>query len=235
MNASGIERVAPRALDSRGIFTVGLSLCAGLATMLMPGLSQGLPEGVAMLAGDGFVVTGVCVMGLNLLFRLGTRLRASCELDHGPGAGQGSINHQLTAFVERQGAAWGARMDIVRRAALAALEASEAIQAAGGGRLLVIRGSFDEFNFDLELLHEGEPLRLGGSAAGSGDGSAGTAATAEAPLDLDALMDSDEDIERQLDAAMARVSGVLIRHLADKLSSTSLGAGQAVLRLHFDH
>lgn len=36
-------------------------------------------------------------------------------------------------------------MDIVRRAALAALEASEAIQAAGGGRLLVIRGSFDEF------------------------------------------------------------------------------------------
>ncbi|WIV97159.1 uracil-xanthine permease family protein [Kinneretia aquatilis] len=232
---SGIEMIATRALDSRGIFMVGLSLCAGLATMLMPGLSQGLPEGVAMLAGDGFVVTGVCVMGLNLLFRLGTRLRASCELDPGQGAGQGSINHQLTAFVERQGAAWGARMDIVRRAALAALEASEAIQAAGGGRLLVIRGSFDEFNFDLELLHEGEPLRLGGSAAGSGDGSAGAAATAEAPLDLDALMDSDEDIERQLDAAMARVSGVLIRHLADKLSSASLGAGQAVLRLHFDH
>jgi len=161
-------------------------------------------------------------------------LRASCELDPSQGAGQGSINHQLTAFVERQGAAWGARMDIVRRAALAALEASEAIQAAGGGRLLVIRGSFDEFNFDLELLHEGEPLRLGGSAARSDDGSAG-AATAEAPLDLDALMDSDEDIERQLDAAMARVSGVLIRHLADKLSSASLGAGQAVLRLHFDH
>ncbi|MCV2420017.1 hypothetical protein [Paucibacter sp. DJ2R-2] len=48
-------------------------------------------------------------------------------------------------------------------------------------------------------------------------------------------MNSDEDLERQLDAAMARVSGVLIRHLADKLSSASLGAGQAVLRLHFDH
>ena len=238
---SGIEMIATRALDSRGIFMVGLSLCAGLATMLMPGLSQGLPEGVAMLAGDGFVVTGVCVMGLNLLFRLGTRLRASCQLDPGQGAGQGSINHQLTAFVERQGAAWGARMDIVRRAALAALEASEAIQAAGGGRLLVIRGSFDEFNFDLELLHEGEPLRLGGSAAGSGDGSAGEGA-AEAPLDLDALMNIDStdaddaaEMERQLDAAMARVSGVLIRHLADKLSSASLGAGQAVLRLHFDH
>lgn len=50
-------------------------------------------------------------------------------------------------------------------------------------------------------------------------------------------MNSDEDevdIESQLDAAMARVSGVLMRHLADKLSSASLGAGQAVLRLHFD-
>lgn len=43
------------------------------------------------------------------------------------------------------------------------------------------------------------------------------------------------EMERQLDAAMARVSGVLIRHLADKLSSASLGAGQAVLGLHFDH
>ncbi|MFN5047978.1 uracil-xanthine permease family protein [Roseateles sp.] len=142
---SGIEMIATRALDSRGIFMVGLSLCAGLATMLMPGLSQGLPEGLALLAGDGFVVTGVCVMSLNLLFRLGTRLRASCELD----PRQGPLNHQLTAFVERQGAAWGARMDIVRRAALAALEASEAISAAGGGRQQVIRGSFDEFNFDL--------------------------------------------------------------------------------------
>ncbi|MCZ8077304.1 MAG: hypothetical protein O9341_24555, partial [Paucibacter sp.] len=181
------------------------------------------------------VVTGVCVMGLNLLFRLGTRLRASCELDPGQGS---SINHQLTAFVERQGAAWGARMDIVRRAALAALEASEAIQAAGGGRLLVIRGSFDEFNFDLELLHEGEPLRVG-AAAEPGDGSAGAAAV---PPDLDSLMNIDStdaddaaEMERQLDAAMARVSGVLIRHLADKLSSASLGTGQAVLRLHFDH
>jgi len=46
---------------------------------------------------------------------------------------------------------------------------------------------------------------------------------------------SDEDdvaIESQLDAAMARVSGVLMHHLADKLSSTNLvRAGQVVLRL----
>jgi hypothetical protein len=65
---------------------------------------------------------------------------------------------------------------------------------------------------------------------------------AETPRDLDALMNSDStagddaaETERQLDAAMARVSHVLIRHLADKLSSASLGPGQAVLRLHFDH
>lgn len=218
---SGIEMIASRALDSRGIFMVGLSLSAGLATLLMPGLSAGLPESLRFLAGDGFVVTGVCVMGLNLLFRLGTRLRAQYELD----PRQGPLSDQLTAFIERQGGAWGARMDIVRRAALAALEASEAIAAAGGGRLLVIRSTFDEFNFDLELLHEGDPLPVGPTAkAGAG---------AAAPLDLDALMNSDDD--SQLDAAMARVSGVLMRHLADKLSSASLGPGQAVLRLHFDH
>jgi hypothetical protein len=43
------------------------------------------------------------------------------------------------------------------------------------------------------------------------------------------------DDDSQLDAAMARVSGVLMRHLADKLSSASLGSGHAVLKLHFDH
>ena len=189
----------------------------------MPGLSRDLPDGLAMLAGDGFVVTGVCVVGLNMLFRLGTRLRASCQLD----PHLEPVSHQVLESVERQGGAWGARMDIVRRAALAALEASEVIQAAGGGRLLVIRGSFDEFNFDPESLHEGEPLQVGHAA---GDASADAGGALAVPFDLDALMNSDiadVDIESRLDAAMVRVSGVLLRHLADKLSSAKLGTGHA--------
>jgi hypothetical protein len=51
-----------------------------------------------------------------------------------------------------------------------------------------------------------------GAAAEPSEGSAGNASAV--PLDLDALMNSDEDdvdIESQLDAAIVRVSGVLMR------------------------
>ncbi|WP_349744434.1 solute carrier family 23 protein [Roseateles cavernae] len=210
---SGIEMIASRALDSRGIFMVGLSLCAGLATLLMPGLSEGLPESLRFLAGDGFVVTGLCVLLLNLLFRLGSKRSASSLLDPMAGA----LNHQITDFVERQGRAWSARAEVVQRAALAALEAAEALAAAGRGRPLSLQGRFDEFNLDIELLHEGPALPLAGGQAPN----------------MDALLDGDD--EAALDAAMQRVSSVLLRHLADKVESSGIGGGHAVLRLHFDH
>ncbi|MDT8999757.1 solute carrier family 23 protein [Paucibacter sp. APW11] len=211
---SGIEMIATRALDSRGIFMVGLALCAGLATMLMPGLARGLPDSLHVLAGDGFVVAGLVVVLLNLLFRLGTQRHARLLLD--PMAGP--LNQQITDFIERQGRAWAARADVVRRAAQAALEASEAIAAAGHGRPLSLAGRFDEFNFELELLYRGEALPLQGQSD---------------TVDLDALLQHDD--EQALDAAMQRVSRTLLRQMADKVSSNPAGDDLAVLRLHFDH
>ena len=112
---------------------------------------------------------------------------------------------------------------MVQRAALAALEAAEAITASAGGPRQVtgIRGSFDEFNLDLELLHSGAPLPLPA-------GTPGTPAPAS-------LLDGDDSA---IDAALAQMSGLLLRHLADRVSaSTGSGAdaGQSVLRLHFEH
>lgn len=212
---SGIEMIASRALDSRGIFMVGLSLCAGLATMLMPELGQQAPQGMRILVGDGFVVAGFLVVVLNLLFRLGTKQQAQLTLDRAHGA----LNQQITDFVEQQGAIWAARSDVVRRAASVALEATEAIAAAGRGLPLAVRGSFDEFNFNLELVHAGEPLPL--QAAGG-----------PSEMTAEALWEADD---AALDAALERVSSVLIHHLADKVSSTRASDGNALLQLHFDH
>ncbi len=55
---SGMELIASRAMDSRGIFAVGLSISAGLAIMLMPPLVQAAPEGLRFLLGSGFLVAG---------------------------------------------------------------------------------------------------------------------------------------------------------------------------------
>ncbi len=212
---SGMELVISRAMDSRTVFAVGLSLCAGLTVLLLPQLTEQLPPTLRFVFGDGFVVAGLSVIALNLLFRIGTGQRAEQALE----ADSAELHADITGFVETRGAAWGARRNVVQRAALAALEAAEAIAAAGDGRRVTgIRGSFDEFNLDLELLHSGAPLALGPAAAAP-------APTAAALLDGD---DSD------IDAALAQMSGRLLRHLADRVSTGRSGE-HATLRLHFEH
>lgn len=210
---SGMELIASRAMDSRGIFAVGLSLSAGLTLMQMPQLAQHLPPGLHFLLGDGFVVAGILVIVLNLLFRIGTSQRAAQSLQ----SASPTLHADITGLVETWGAAWGARRNVVQRAAIAALEAAEAV-AAQGRQLTGMRGSFDEFNLDLEMLHTGAPLAL----------SSGPAAPASA-----ALLDGDDSA---IDAALANVSGQLLRHLADRVSTAdNVGTGEAMLRLHFEH
>jgi hypothetical protein len=213
---SGVELIASRAMDSRGIFMVGLSVCAGLTVMLMPGLARHAPEAMQVLLSNGFIVTGVTAVLLNLIFRLGTRQALEVAID----SSSGDVNQQITDFVEVQGAAWAARRDVVHRAALAALEAVEAISASGGRQVTGIQGSFDEFNFELALQHTGDPLFL-------------ERLEHHAPGDAEALWDADAEA---LEAAMQRVSGVLLRHLADRVTGEAASNGNyATLHLHFEH
>ena len=213
---SGMELIVSRALDNRAIFAVGLSLSAGLTLLQMPQLGAQLPEGLRFLLGNAFVVTGVLVILLNLLFRLGTARQAEQPLN----SASPSLHADITDFVDTSGAAWGARRSAVQRAALAALEAAETIASAGAGRqLLGIRGSFDEFNLDVELLHSGAPLELAAPKAQGIDA---------------AWLEGDE---HALDKALAQLSGRLLQHLADRVSSGggSSSDGPSWLRLHFEH
>jgi len=213
---SGMELVASRALDSRAIFMVGLSISAGLAIMLLPGLATHAPASLQFLLGSGFVVAGFFAVLLNLLFRLGSSQRAQISLD-----GSAATARAVTEFVETRGAAWGARRDVVQRAALAALEAAEAIERSHGSRVTGLRGFFDEFNLDIELLHSGAPMSLAAAPAMDAHAAA-------------ALWEADDD--SALDAAVARASGLLLRHLADRVSDgPGSAAGTAFLKLHFNH
>ena len=218
---SGIELIASRAMDSRGIFTVGLSISAGLTVMLMPELVKTAPQGLQFLLGSSLVVAGLLVVALNMLFRLGTAQRSEQALD----AASARLPQDITDFVERQGAAWGARRAVVQRAAQAALEGAEAIAGAGARSLVGVRGSFDEFNLDIELLHRGAPLQWGAVAAPSPG------------VSREALREGDGDEgDAALDAALRQVSGVLLRHLADRIGTTAgTGTAPSALCLHFDH
>lgn len=213
---SGVELIASRAMDARGIFMVGIAFVAGVGVMFVPELADLAPESLQFLARNGIIVAGLTAIALNLLFRLGISQRARLAFaeDHG------GTSRQIVDFVEENGAHWSARRDAVRRAAQAALEAVEAIQATGADRRIQeVRGSFDEFNLDFELLHSGQPLNLQGSQ----------------PHSHTDLLDIDEDaFLAALDETMASVSQVLLKRLADRVSSGRRGE-QSYLRLHFDH
>ena len=211
---SGFELIASRAMDSRGIFTVGLAICIGLSIMLMPQMTQDVPASWRFLIGSGFVMAGLVVIALNLLFRLGTAQRAQQTLH------AADLQNDIINFVESQGAAWGVRRKVVQRAAMAALEAAEAIEASGTRKLQSIRGSFDEFNLDLELLHSGTPLKIGGAASNT------------AQQHGQDLLDGDE---ADLLAALDNVSGRLLTHLADRVQTAESGTETSVLKLHFEH
>ena len=126
---------------------------------------------------------------------------------------------RVVDFVESQGAAWSARRDVVRRAAQAALEAAEALQGSQQRTLRGIRGSFDEYNLDIELLHEGPALELG-------------PATGQTPADL--LDIDDAAFHTALEQTLSGISGIMLRSLADRLQSGQRD-GLTYLRLHFDH
>lgn len=212
---SGFELVTSRAMDSRGIFTVGLSVVFGMAVMLLPKMVENLPQSWHLMASSGMVVGGVLVIALNACFRLGSRRTQTLDVS---AVAATELHQTLTDFVHTQGAAWGARRDVVQRAALALQEAVEVLSVADRLPLLAVRGSFDEFNFDLELAHAGKPLQLGAPKV-----------LEKASLDM---LDWDEDaLEQRLQA----VSMHLLRTIADKVTSSSESAHQAVLRLHFAH
>ena len=149
-----------------------------------------------------------------MLFRLGTSRKVEVDL----GNEDRPVHEAVVNFVETQGAAWGARREVVQRAAMAALEGAEGIHAAGR-KLTGMRGSFDEFNLDLELLHTGAALPV---KAGAGK-----------VLQAHDLLDTDDEA---FEAALSQVSSQLLRHIADRVSTYDAQAGQpSALQLHFEH
>jgi len=214
---SGIELIASRAMDARGIFMVGLAFVLGMGVMFIPSLPEMLPEAVSFLARNGIITAGITAIVLNLLFRMGSSQRNSQVL-HDAGSEQ-ELAERVTGFVESSGAAWGARREVIRRAAQAALEAVELLHAAGAGRrALEIRGRFDEFNLDIEILHEGPPVQLGDQPNPAAD-----------------LLDADDEaFEAALAQTMSQVSHTLMQRLADRVHADQRGDKSSV-RLHFDH
>ncbi|MFH0878660.1 MAG: solute carrier family 23 protein [Lentisphaerota bacterium] len=205
MIVAGIQILTSRMLDARKTFVIGTSIVFGLSVDLVPQLYQQVHPWLKPLFSSSLSVAAISAVVLNLLFRIGIGKHKVLELKP---ATDSSVN--IFTFMERQGGLWGARRDVIYSAISAMNEFMEAV--ALGDRVsnpMVMDVGFDEFNLDVTIRYEGQPLEFPG-------------------------VRPDKRQLRTEPGAVTRLAGFLVRQYADKLTATSQGAVNQVV-LHFDH
>jgi NCS2 family nucleobase:cation symporter-2 len=202
---NGLLIITARMLDSRRIFVIGLSFMAGLSADIFPSFFSKLPAGVQMFTGSSLVLGTFTALLLNLVFRLGVRRRQSLIVD--PDA----VNTtEIDDFVQAQGAAWGARRDVVDRARFNLMQSVELVIESGiTHSKLEVTASFDEFNLDLQISYNGEPPEL-----------------VDRRPSNEEIMASEE--------GQRRLAGYMLRRHADRVQ-VSTKAGRSTILFHFDH
>jgi NCS2 family nucleobase:cation symporter-2 len=205
MILAGIQVMTSRMLDARKTFVVGIALIFGLSVRMVPGLYADVPSALSSLFSSSLSLATVLVVLLNLLLRIGIRTRVVLELEPRVDSAE-----KIISFVELQGGAWGARKEVMDRAAYALnefMEAAATLDLAKGK--IASEFSFDEFNLDVDLRYDGSLMEF----------------PHEGPLQGDLLNDETE---------VAKLAGFLIRNYVDRIKSDCID-GRCRVQFHFDH
>jgi NCS2 family nucleobase:cation symporter-2 len=192
-------------LDARRTFVVGISFMLGLAVDLFPGVFLHQPAWIQPFVSSSLVLGTVSAIALNALFRLGVRQTETLVLD--PARFDPETAED---FLDAQGAAWGARRDVVDRARFNLAQSIETIvDSCAPQGPLEIQASFDEFSLDLRVSYTGAPLEL----------------PDRRPSNQEIL--ASEEGQRKL-------AGFMLRRYADRVQATHK-ADRSTILFHFDH
>jgi NCS2 family nucleobase:cation symporter-2 len=154
MVVAGMQIIMSRMMDGRKTFVVGLSMIFGLSVDIVPGVFSQAPPWLAPVVSSSLAAATIMALILNFIFRLGIARSAVLKLAPGTDFTEAVFN-----FMERQGGLWGARPEIIRKAASAMSESMEAIIALNGNEVPVeMKASFDEFHLDVGITYSGKPL-----------------------------------------------------------------------------
>jgi NCS2 family nucleobase:cation symporter-2 len=205
MIVGGIQVLSSRMLDARKTFVVGIAFIFGLSVEMVPGLYAGMPAVLAPLFSSSLSLATVLVVALNLVMRIGIAKRRTLELT----VGAADQFDAISRFMNAQGAAWGARPDVISRA-IGAM--NEFVENAGelelSNPVIRIDVIFDEFNLDVVIRYDGVPLAF---------------PSVRPPAEV-----------LHEPAAVARLAGFMIRRYTDRIDCQRVGR-QCTVLLHFDH
>jgi len=202
---SGIQILASRMMDARKTFVVGVSVILGLSVDMLPGTYQNVPDIFQPGFTSSLSVATLSALLLNLLFRIGITQRAKLQIDP-----RADSSEQIFLFMEKQGGVWGARREVIDRAKSAMNEFIEAVRVLelSTGKIDA-EVSFDEFNLDVDMRYDGEPMEF----------------PAERPTHADLLGD---------ERAVAKLAGFLIRNYVDRVRSDRIN-GRCRVQFHLEH
>jgi xanthine permease XanP len=202
---NGLQIMVSRLLDARRTLIIALSTIAGMTVEAFPSISTLVPAPFTSLVGSSLLLATVTALVLNLLFRIGVRKAATLTVED-----RKVEPEAIERFFQTQGATWGARPDIVKRAAYGTIQLIDAIAAdyLRGGPI-VIETSFDEFNLDVRVTYQGEQLTF--------------------PDQRPSLAEI-----RDSEAGARLLAGFMLRRNADRTRS-EWKDGSARVLFHFDH
>jgi xanthine permease XanP len=201
----GFQIISSRMLDARKMLMIGISIILGLSVDMVPGVYAGVPAWIAPIFSSSLSLATISVVLLNVLFRFGIAQRKSIQITPDEVA-----EDTIYRFLDDQGRAWGARPEIIARAARVSTEFVDSARVQGLiEKEIQATAYFDEFNLDVTLHYEGRQM----------DWSA-------------AVPTADEVVSDE--SALARLSAGIIRRSVDRLTSDEK-KGLVTVRFHFDH
>jgi len=153
--ANGLSIIVARMLDTRRILAIGIALILGISHDVYPHLFESFPLWLRSAAGSSLVVALVTALLLNAIFRIGTKQSARLEatLDR-------QLLSKIFAFCRENGAAWGARREVIDRLIGALTEAGElALTDGRKGGVSTLDVHYDEFHITSTFTYEAAEAR----------------------------------------------------------------------------
>lgn len=144
--SSGLALISARMLDARRNFVVGIPLLSGAGLIARPDLIEGAPQWIVVVASSPLALATLLALALNIVLNAGVANHASTglKLDE-------TLAEYVTRFVSRQGASWGARGEVMRRAAPAITDWCEELRQTLGSHNAALELQFDDFRLSATI------------------------------------------------------------------------------------
>jgi NCS2 family nucleobase:cation symporter-2 len=209
---NGILVIVSRMVDARRMLMLGIPLLLGLSVDASPQAFSKLPAWLELLGRSDVMVAVFGALLINGLFRLGVSQSARLELPDGRVKAD-----EIEAWVNANGATWGARVEVMRSVSVVLRELVDAgPEWLARGRPITIEMRFDEFQVDVTVSYHGQVLDP-------------ALARALDAADLDDLESLD------LDLVQARLRANLILRLPAQTQVRRGEGDRQVLAMRFEH